>query len=391
MNQMMNQNDDENKSFRYWIQRAAVISLIVSMSFVAAVMISDKTSSTQISLTRTPTILAATSLDNISSDLNYSNLSDDENRHLFSLFLAQYGHSYPRDQYESRFDVFKQNLADADSRNKEESSTGKSKSKDRSGALHGITKFSAMSDDEISKMKSRIPRSQLSDSDIPVAKPEKYKGALKYVDWRDTLVTEVKDQGVCGSCWSFSVASQVESDAIRANLLTNKDSLSAQQVLSCEKIDQQCEGGFTENGFRYAKEHGLALASAYPYESYMGVAPGCNEAKIKPVVQVSDFNILESEEDMINYVLSTGPLSTCIDSTTWATYQSGIMTSCPNENIDHCVQIVGVNTEEGYWIVRNTWGSNWGEDGYIRLALNSNTCGVQTDPIFTTVVRAKQQ
>jgi hypothetical protein len=186
------------------------------------------------------------------------------------------------------------------------------------------------------------------------------------------------------------VVSQVESDAILAKILTVDDSLSAQQVLACEKTDQQCDGGFTENGFAYVKEKGLELASTYPYAASTGDAGNCHHDASKSVVRVTSFSTIDSEKAMIDYVLGTGPLSVCIDSSSWPSYIGGVLTTCGGDNIDHCVQVVGVNTEEGYWIVRNTWGTDWGEDGMIRLAINSDQCGITTDPIFTTVAAYKQ-
>jgi hypothetical protein len=73
-----------------------------------------------------------------------------------------------------------------------------------------------------------------------------------------------------------------------------------------------------------------------------------------------------------------------MDSDNWATYIDGVLTTC-GENVDHCVQVTGVNTDEGWWKVRNTWGTDWGEEGYIRVATGSNMCGIATDPLYATV------
>ena len=77
----------------------------------------------------------------------------------------------------------------------------------------------------------------------------------------------------------------------------------------------------------------------------------------------------------------------CLDATYWETYASGIVHSCGTD-VNHCVQIVGVDTSEKYWKVRNTWGTEWGEDGYIRIALGSNTCAIATDPTYSKVSKA---
>jgi C1A family cysteine protease len=89
---------------------------------------------------------------------------------------------------------------------------------------------------------------------------------------------------------------------------------------------------------------------------------------------------------MASYVQSTGPLSVCLDASSWSSYTSGIMSSC-GDSVDHCVQAVGVYpaSTDGYWKVRNSWGTSWGESGYIRLAYGANTCDITNDPTYTVV------
>jgi len=138
----------------------------------------------------------------------------------------------------------------------------------------------------------------------------------------------------------------------------------------------------------------------------------CLPNSIKGVISVAGYYSLVSEDDMVEYVKSTGPLSICVDSTEWNTYVKGIVKSCP-QNANHCVQAVGVTTSNdgtGYWKVRvsrveredcpsccvypcfsltlflqvrNSWGTEWGEDGYIRLAVGQDTCAITYDPTFT--------
>jgi C1A family cysteine protease len=87
---------------------------------------------------------------------------------------------------------------------------------------------------------------------------------------------------------------------------------------------------------------------------------------------------------MINYVLAKGPLSICLAASTWSSYTSGIVSSC-DKNVDHCVQVVGVDTDNDYWIVRNSWGTDWGESGYIYLKTGQNTCYITYDPTYAAV------
>ena len=86
---------------------------------------------------------------------------------------------------------------------------------------------------------------------------------------------------------------------------------------------------------------------------------------------------------MASYVGSTGPLSVCVDANSWSTYTGGIMSTC-GTSVDHCVQAVGIDTSAGYWKVRNSWGTSWGESGFIRLEYGSNTCEIASDANYAT-------
>jgi Papain family cysteine protease len=104
-------------------------------------------------------------------------------------------------------------------------------------------------------------------------------------------------------------------------------------------------------------------------------------------VTVEEYYTVIGETSMTDYVLSTGPLSICVDASDWATYQSGIVATCGTD-VDHCVQVVGVDTVKGYWKVRNTWGTTWGDEGYIYLKWGQNTCAIANDPTYVKVAKA---
>jgi C1A family cysteine protease len=127
-----------------------------------------------------------------------------------------------------------------------------------------------------------------------------------------------------------------------------------------------CEGGDTPGAYYYIYEAGgLVSDSTYPYSSYYDVTGTCKSEK-DFVITVDEYYTLDSEDSMQAHVLSTGPLSICLDASSWSSYKSGVVSSC-GDDVDHCVQAVGINTDEGYWIVRNSWGTSWGVDGYIYL------------------------
>jgi Papain family cysteine protease len=115
----------------------------------------------------------------------------------------------------------------------------------------------------------------------------------------------------------------------------------------------------------------------------MGITGTCR-SKVDNKVTVTKYYTIDGEDDMINYVMSTGPLSVCLDASEFGSYLSGVILSC-GKDVDHCVQVVGVDKDNGYWIVRNSWGSHFGQDGYIYLKTGQDTCAITTDPTYAEV------
>jgi len=259
-------------------------------------------------------------------------------------------------------------------------------------AVHGVTKFADLSQVEFESYLGYVETTDTLSPEYPTI--DEYTGAEAEVDWTGTYTTAIKDQGYCGSCWAFSATSQIESDAIRGGYLTTSDSLSPQQIVSCDAIDAGCNGGDTETAYQYVMETGgITTESTYPYASYYGATDSCDSSIASTdnyKITVTNYASLKGDDstaveaNMMNYVKNVGPLSVCLDASEWSSYTSGIVSIC-GTTIDHCVQVVGVNTDEGYWKIRNSWGDSWGEDGYIRIAYGSNTCGLTHDPTFAYV------
>lgn len=255
-------------------------------------------------------------------------------------------------------------------------------------AVHGITKFSDLSRAEIKKRYTNYKKnSDLSLSRFKKVDKKVYnvKKDSTYVDWSGIYTNEVRDQGYCGSCWAFSATEQIESDAIRAGYLDLGTALSEQQIVSCDPYDLGCDGGNTETAYYYVyTAGGLTTDDNYPYTSYYDVTGDCTYTGTAGVVTVDGYYSVSGESNMKSYVMSTGPLSICLDASTWASYTSGVVSSC-GDDIDHCVQAVGINTDEGYWKIRNSWGTDWGDAGYIYLTYGSDVCGLTYDPTYTSV------
>jgi len=211
---------------------------------------------------------------------------------------------------------------------------------------------------------------------------------LGTVDWTGIYTTAVKNQGYCGSCWAFSATEQIESDSMRT--LGTSYVLSPEQITQCDQTSLGCNGGWSEHAYNYvSRAGGIETDANYPYTSYLGVTGTCHSDSSLFVISVSDYTTIADESSMASYVQTTGPLSVCLDAESWNSYTGGIMKVC-GDNVDHCVQAVGVDasTVGGYWIVRNSWGTDWGEEGFIRLSYGSNTCDITNDATWVSVSTA---
>jgi len=163
-------------------------------------------------------------------------------------------------------------------------------------------------------------------------------------------------------------------------LKNNKlDSLSEQQLVDCSKANDGCNGGLMDRAFEFAETNALDTEAQYPY-----MAKGGKCRSITGEVKVTSFvDVTAKDPEALALAVSKGPVSIAVDANKWSMYSSGIFSNC-GTSLDHGVLLVGYGSENGkdYWLVKNSWGSSWGENGYIRLArdMDSNdagTCGIQ--------------
>jgi len=251
----------------------------------------------------------------------------------------------------------------------------------------------------------------------PVQKPTTPRNPSS-IDWRRTkAVTPTKNQGQCGSCWAFSATEGIESQMILATGAKYDISLAPQQIASCAPSTgtygcQGCNGGFTEGAYEYLKTvAGLANSFYIPYEQSLTettATMACPTQKVKQIdgeykqlsggfVAVTGYSYAVppctgsctgEKQDLKGFAaaLEKAPLSVCVNAGVWNDYTGGVLTAnacgSPAADMqDHCVQAVGFNATAPtpYWIVRNSWATTWGDQGFIYLEMAKNTCGLADD------------
>jgi C1A family cysteine protease len=253
----------------------------------------------------------------------------------------------------------------------------------------GITKFSDMTPQEFRQIYRNLKVDALTlhgntseelSIDLDVDVPESW-------DWRtnESAVGPVKDQGQCGSCWAFSTVGNLEGLVNLKNKSTKANFIqfSEQELVDCDtQEDQGCNGGLMEYAFTYLETHPLATEQQYPYKAEDGK---CKVPKSgSPLVASYVLKKNLDEKQMAALLYQTGPLAIALNADPLQTYQKGVIdlshSACDPEALDHGVTLVGYGHDQksgkDYWIVKNSWGENWGEDGYFRIARGKATCGV---------------
>ena len=185
-------------------------------------------------------------------------------------------------------------------------------------------------------------------------------------------VTGVKNQGSCGSCWAFSATGALESWWKLSH--GSLPSLSEQQLVDCSGSygNNACNGGLMDNAFKFSRDHGLTTEAAYPYK---GVKQTCQTSSGS--YKNSGYTDVSGCTNLANAITGR-PLSIAVDAGNWSPYKSGVFSNC-GTSLNHGVLLVGITDQ--YWLVKNSWGTGWGESGYIRLN-RGNTCGLCNQPSY---------
>jgi cathepsin F len=299
-------------------------------------------------------------------------LLNDPDYDQFAAFETQYKKVYPSGAERAhRFRLFKENLIRADQLNRLNGEP-----------VFGVTKFSDLHPDEFRAM--YLMSEPLDVTQLPEAPFVEIKSVdvpVDTYDWRTkNMVTALKNQEQCGSCWAFSATEQIESVwAIAGKTIVD---LAPQQIVDCDKTCYGCNGGWSYLAFQYViQAGGMEPESDYPYKAVDGT---CKFNKADVAAHISGWKYVskvagDENSTMLPFVYETAPISVCVDAASWQLYKSGVLKTC-GQSIDHCVQITGFSTQDGeeVWNVRNSWGADWGVDGYIYVPRNKNMCAIAT-------------
>lgn len=296
--------------------------------------------------------------------------TEDQYQLLFTKFTQQYNKKYAADQFFYRYTVFKSNLDFIYNHNK-------------GNATYKMA-MNAFGDETWEEFRStrlgfiNVQRPYLRSQNTKKVHKTNVPSSL---DWRSKgAVTPVKDQGQCGSCWAFSTTGSVEGAwQIAGNKLV---SLSEQQLVDCSTAqgNQGCNGGLMDQGFEYIIANGgLCSESAYPYQAQDGT---CQSSSCQSVAHIASYkDVPQGDENSLMSFIQNGPVSIAIeaDQSSFQFYSGGVYSDpgCGTQ-LDHGVLLVGYGTLSGqnYWIVKNSWGASWGDNGYILLVRGSDECGL---------------
>lgn len=284
-----------------------------------------------------------------------------------------------------RFEIFKNNLMFIDDHN--------SRYPNKTYTL-GLNVFADLTDNEYQSkyLASRINKKRMSlasrNSDgVEYVHKVGSESLPDSVDWRSKgIVLPIENQGECGSCWAFSAICSVE--GIYAQRTGKLISLSKQELVDCSPNSEGCDGGDYEDAFEYITFYGISSEQSYPYEAEDG---DCQLEDKTKVVQIDGYyEVTKNDEKVLQKSVSDQIISVSIkaNSTEFKLYTSGIFNGKCGDELDHSINIIGYGSEDNvdYWLVRNSWGTEWGEDGYIRIIRNSKNreghCGIAIEPFY---------
>jgi len=212
-------------------------------------------------------------------------------------------------------------------------------------------------------------------------------GALLAFDHTKHMMP-VRQQGQCGSCWAFSIHAVIEGNWNKRNPLKRLDDhQSTQQSVDCDPNNNGCDGGWFSGAFTFLKGRSGIKDASYPYNSgESGYAEDCKSIGVANGVIITGYSFYQPGMSLSTFetMVQNGPTSVAVDANTWSDYESGIFTPGCTVDVNHAVTLVGyapvsATNTVAYWVVRNSWGADWGEAGHIRIKSDGKkSCQLET-------------
>lgn len=314
--------------------------------------------------------------------------SQHEHASAFENWVREHGKVYDQEEVLYRFRVFKQNSDWIEEFNSEGHSF-----------VVGLNRFADLTNTEFLERhtgfrSALVPNEEEGAEHLEEFSESEVMGAPSSVDWRTKgIVSRVKDQGSCGSCWAFSTTGAVEGAWALSN--STLVPLSEQNLMDCSLSygNYGCNGGLMENSFKYIIENkGIDTESSYPYQKTTSY--NCKYSSVNKGASIRNYRTVTpgSETNLRSAVANRGPVSVAIDASRYSFqfYSSGLYydKKCSSSQLNHAVLAVGygTGTDGAFWIVKNSWGLSWGDQGYVLMARNkNNNCGIATQASYPVV------
>ena len=321
---------------------------------------------------------------NLVTSYNINNREDYNTLNKFNKFIKDYNKRYNSTEYKYRYNVFLKNIEHIERVNQE-----------NRGYELGLNKFADLTNTEFIGMYTGYKGKQTNHSKlVQINKNHFLQNHPDYVDWRASgLVTNIKDQGQCGSCWAFSAVATLEGQFAKKN--KSLESLSEQNLVDCAYNfgNEGCDGGWPNAALSYVRyNHGIDDEDDYPYQA---IDENCVYNKSDSVTSLHLVHNISSgnETELLTSLATIGPISVAIDAEDdFQFYKSGIFKSlsCSNTTLDHAVTAIGYGIDKvgnnSFYIIKNSWGTDWGMDGYIYFSMSiPNMCGIATASCYPII------
>jgi cathepsin L len=306
--------------------------------------------------------------------------TDEEYQNAFSQWMHDHEKAYTAEDFQNRFSIFKSNMDYVRDWNNAGSAT-----------VLGLTHLADLTNDEYKSiyLGMKVDGTERLKNASPFIVTEPLADTVNWVN--KGAVTGIKNQGQCGSCWSFSTTGSTEAAHFFAT--GNLVGLSEQNLMDCSRSygNQGCNGGEMDEAFRYIIANGgIDTEASYPYQT--STIYDCRYTVANRGATIKTFtDVMSGSESALQAAAMKTPVSVAIDAShnSFQLYQSGVYyePACSATVLDHGVLVVGYGTDNGsdYWVVKNSWGTSWGMSGYIWMSRNkNNNCGIATDASYPT-------